>query len=237
MESVEKWLKKHKIQYTVDADGKIDISGYLDLSSVTSIPDGFNPTVGGYLDLSSVTSIPDGFNPTVGGSLYLSSVTSGRKKQKKLPEGFLSRLKKSIELRFNDKGFTFADNILAKIIHARGSVKKVLVHGKTKASWLVSDDKGEHHAHGATLEAAMADLMFKTSDRDVSKYRNMPKDTVKSPYEWATVYRIITGACQEGTQYFMDSKGKLKKSYTLAEILEQTRGAFGHDRFVDVVGA
>ena len=29
--------------------------------------------VGGYLYLSSLTSIPEGFNPTVGGSLYLRS--------------------------------------------------------------------------------------------------------------------------------------------------------------------
>ena len=57
------------------------VSGDLDLSSVTSIPEGFNPTVGGYLYLSSVTSIPEGFNPTVSGDLYLSSVTS-------IPEGF-----------------------------------------------------------------------------------------------------------------------------------------------------
>ena len=57
------------------------VGGSLYLRSVTSIPEGFNPTVGGWLDLSSVTSIPEGFNPTVGGSLYLRSVTS-------IPEGF-----------------------------------------------------------------------------------------------------------------------------------------------------
>ena len=50
---------------------KIDGSG-LYLSSLTSIPEGFNPTVGGDLYLSSLTSIPEGFNPTVGGDLYLS---------------------------------------------------------------------------------------------------------------------------------------------------------------------
>jgi len=60
--------------------GKLKI-GYLDLSSLTSIPEGFNPTVGGSLDLRSLTSIPEGFNPTVGGSLDLRSLTS-------IPEGF-----------------------------------------------------------------------------------------------------------------------------------------------------
>jgi hypothetical protein len=61
--------------------GKETVGGDLDLGSVTSLPDGFNPTVGGYLYLGSVTSLPDGFNPTVGGDLYLGSVTS-------LPDGF-----------------------------------------------------------------------------------------------------------------------------------------------------
>ena len=68
------------------------VGGWLDLRSVTSIPEGFNPTVGGWLDLSYVTSIPEGFNPTVGGSLYLSSVTS-------IPEGFNPTVGGSLDLR------------------------------------------------------------------------------------------------------------------------------------------
>jgi len=61
--------------------GKEKIESYLDLSSLTSIPDGFNPTVGGSLWLGSLTSIPEGFNPTVGGHLCLNSLTS-------IPKGF-----------------------------------------------------------------------------------------------------------------------------------------------------
>src|SRR6478736_2487141 len=57
------------------------VGGSLYLGSLTSIPDGFNLTVGYYLDLGSLTSIPDGFNPTVGGSLYLGSLNS-------IPDGF-----------------------------------------------------------------------------------------------------------------------------------------------------
>jgi hypothetical protein len=61
--------------------GTEKIDGSLSLSSLTSIPEGFNPTVGGYLSLNSLKSIPEGFNPTVGGDLYLNSLTS-------IPEGF-----------------------------------------------------------------------------------------------------------------------------------------------------
>ena len=56
--------------------GDVKVKGSLDLMSLTSIPKGFNPTVGGYLYLGSLTSIPKGFNPTVGGSLDLRSLNS-----------------------------------------------------------------------------------------------------------------------------------------------------------------
>jgi hypothetical protein len=80
MDSIDKFCKQHNI--TKDQFfGKEKISGYLYLRSLTSIPEGFNPTVGGYLYLRSLTSIPEGFNPTVGGDLDLGSLTS-------IPEGF-----------------------------------------------------------------------------------------------------------------------------------------------------
>jgi len=77
---IKDFCKKHNLtedQFT----GKEAVGGGLDLGSLTSIPEGFNPTVGGVLDLGSLTSIPEGFNPTVGGGLYLGSLTS-------IPEGF-----------------------------------------------------------------------------------------------------------------------------------------------------
>ena len=78
--SKEQFCKKHGLSED-QFSGKEKIGVSLYLSSLTSIPEGFNPTVGGYLDLSSLTSIPEGFNPTVGGSLDLRSLTS-------IPEGF-----------------------------------------------------------------------------------------------------------------------------------------------------
>jgi hypothetical protein len=61
--------------------GKEKINGDLYLSGLTSLPEGFTPTVGGYLYLSGLTSLPEGFTPTVGGDLDLRGLTS-------LPEGF-----------------------------------------------------------------------------------------------------------------------------------------------------
>jgi len=61
--------------------GEVKINGSLHLRGLTSIPDGFNPTVGEGLYLNNLTSIPEGFNPTVGGGLDLSGLTS-------IPQGF-----------------------------------------------------------------------------------------------------------------------------------------------------
>jgi hypothetical protein len=77
---VNDFCKKHNLT-TYQFYGKEKIGGYLDLGSVTSLPENFNPTVGGYLDLGSVKSLPENFNPTVGGYLDLGSVKS-------LPENF-----------------------------------------------------------------------------------------------------------------------------------------------------
>jgi len=72
--------------------GKIEICGGLYLNGLTSIPEGFNPTVGGGLYLNGLTSIPEGFNPTVGGDLYLSGLTS-------IPEGFNPTVGGYLDLR------------------------------------------------------------------------------------------------------------------------------------------
>src|SRR6185295_9718654 len=71
--------------------GRDKYEGSLYLRSLTSIPEGFNPTVGGSLYLGSLTSIPEGFNPTVGGSLDLRSLTS-------IPERFNPTVRGSLDL-------------------------------------------------------------------------------------------------------------------------------------------
>jgi len=93
---------------------------------------------------------------------------------------------------------------------------------------------GTYHAHGDTIKAAREALVFKLQDRDVSIYRNMPLDTVKTPMEWAGIYSVITGACEAGCRHFMSQK-TLKKKYTLAEILEETKGAYQYEKFAEVV--
>jgi hypothetical protein len=80
MTEIKIFCEKHRITEN-QFFGKEIINRSLFLSSLTEIPEGFNPTVGGSLYLQLLTEIPNGFNPTVGGSLDLESV-------KEIPQGF-----------------------------------------------------------------------------------------------------------------------------------------------------
>jgi hypothetical protein len=128
----------------------------------------------------------------------------------------------------------YTDEIFSRVISSKGGVKKVKdVNGDIM--FIVSS--GEFSAHGKTIQEAREALVYKTQSRDVSEYKNMPMDTIKTPKEWAAVYHVTTGACIAGCESFIKSKGKLKSKYTLAEIIEQTRGAYGSEKFRKVVGA
>ena len=128
----------------------------------------------------------------------------------------------------------FTDGVFSRVISSKKGIKKIKSDNGDIA-YIVADPEG-NSAHGKTLKEAAQELQFKTASRDVSKYQNMANTTRKTPEEWAFVYRVITGACQYGTKQFMESKGELKKTYTLSEIITQTKGAYGHDKFKSVVG-
>jgi hypothetical protein len=58
----------------------LESGGNLDLSSLTTLPEGVTLKLGGNLDLSSLTTLPEGVTLKLGGNLYLGSLTT-------LPEG------------------------------------------------------------------------------------------------------------------------------------------------------
>jgi hypothetical protein len=129
----------------------------------------------------------------------------------------------------------YTDGIFARVLSRKGGVKKVKTDDGM-VLFIASDGNGLN-AHGKTLKEATQELAFKAAKRDVSQFKGMAKTTKKTPDEWAFVYRAVTGACQVGTQSFMSSHGKLKKTYTLTEIIELTKGQWGHSEFVNVVTA
>ena len=89
----------------------------------------------------------------------------------------------------------------------------------------------EFNAHGETVKKAIADLQFKVAQsKDVSEHvERIKRENKVSPFD----YRLITGACEAGTQRFLNEKGKVwEDTATIDEVIELTRGYWGHETFV-----
>ncbi len=123
--------------------------------------------------------------------------------------------------------FNIIDNIPCVILSERKMVDitiKYCQNTKMKDGKFIGDkfyiaSSNGYNSHGKTLKEAVEELIFKTGNRNIEEYKNMPLDTIKTPDEWAFIYRMVTGACRYGTEQFVKYK-KLKESYTLSEIIE-----------------
>ena len=101
--------------------------------------------IGGALYLSSLTSIPEGFNPTVGVSLDLRSSRKyiGSSVNVQLPDVYTWRNREYIK----------ADGIFMKVLSCKGNVYRVCRIAKDEVKYLVTDGNGRW-SHGDTLEEA-----------------------------------------------------------------------------------
>ena len=209
-------------QITSLPDG-LTVGGWLDLSGtqITSLPEGL--TVGCSLDLSGtqITSLPKGL--TVGGSLYLRGTQI---------ENF-NKVKILTNGDYVPGRYLYADNILAHV-RGRKTVNGYVVYiGRIKGRNVVSD--GEYYAHCDKLSDGIADIAFKRADkRGAEQYKGMSLDTVLTVDEAVTMYRVITGACRQGSAAFVASLGdSLKEKYTIREAIELTKGQFNSERFAE----
>ena len=243
---------KEQLQKMMGESGSLDLSGTgitslpdgltvggsLDLSGtgITSLPDGL--TVGGSLDLSGtgITSLPDGL--TVGGSLYLrgTGITS-------LPDGltvggslYLSGTGITGTARRLQNGdcvpgkYLYADGILTHIKGSKTIGEYTYYIGKIKGKSVITD--GVNYAHCRNIREGVSDLRFKAQkDRGAEQYKDTDMDTPIPCEECIVMYRIITGACMAGTMAFVDSLHEVKEQYTVREIIEMTKGAYGGDTF------
>ena len=102
--------------------------------------------------------------------------------------------------------------------------------GKIKGQNVVSD--GTHYAHCDQIQDGIADLQFKRiKDRGAEQYSGLTLESELTPDEAVTMYRVITGACRQGTQAFVDNLGELKKLYSIEEIISLTKGQYGASQF------
>jgi hypothetical protein len=131
---------------------------------------------------------------------------------------------------FAAKGFSFADGILARIIQTRGNVSRVVICGKMKESYLVTN--GTAWSHGDTLRAARDGLLYKIGSRDTTPYKKWKLKTKVKKHEAVQAYRVITGACESGTRHWMEQH-KTPAALTVNEIIKLTKGAYGNKKFAE----
>ena len=129
---------------------------------------------------------------------------------------------------FARNGYTFADNVLAKVVSTKGLESRIILAGKTKVSYLVTD--GAVWSHGETLKAAREGLIFKISSRDTTEYKNWKLDTKITLSQAIKSYRAITGACEQGVRNWMENH-KVPESMTISQAIELTHGAYGSKEF------
>lgn len=174
---------------------------------------------GGYLDLSSLTSIPEGFNPTVGGYLDLRSDLKKRVKVNPLNNG-----------DYVPGNYLYADNILTHVKRKRTYGKYTFYQGKIPGKNVIFD--GENYAHCKTFKDGVLDLNFKKAkDRGAYQYRELTLDSKVKKDDAITMYRVITGACRQGTESFLSTIKEFKEVYTVRELIEITRGQYGAAMF------
>ena len=204
---------------------------YLEDIQITSLPD--NLIVGGDLDLrdTQIASLPDDL--TVGGDLdlrgtYIKQVEMNN--VKRISKDFYIKNKNYIESKLtwqNDK-YRKINGIFCEVIKQKNNILTVKIKNKI-AYIFVKDDI---YAHGNTVKQAYFDWLFKTSDRDTSKYKNLKPNDKNTLDFWVIAYRAITGACSFGTNnYLENNKDKYKPKMTLEEVFKATEGQYGSSTF------
>ena len=126
--------------------------------------------------------------------------------------------------------YLYADGILTHIKKKRKIGEYTLFVGKIPGHNVVFD--GKHYAHCKNFRDGVGDLLFKSAaDRGADQYRGVSLDDSFTVEELKTMYRVITGACKAGTEFFVNSLKDLKDEYTVREAIEMTKGQYGAERF------
>ncbi len=143
------------------------------------------------------------------------------------------RLKENVFYTLYNKTFhevEIIDRMSTIILKRRNNVIKGVNLSDYSACYVFQKDG--INAHGLTARQAYIDWLFKTSDRDVSKYQNISKDEIHPLEWWVVAYRTITGACSFGTNNYLEhNKDKYKPEMTLSEVIEATEGQYGSQTF------
>lgn len=127
---------------------------------------------------------------------------------------------------YKEGRYLFSDGILTHVKRKKRIGTYDYYVGKIPGINVVSD--GTYYAHCENIRDGIRDLEFKRAkDRGAEQYRGIDTDKAIPTAKMIEMYRVITGACRQGTDAFLRSLGKLKNSYTLREAIELTNGQYG----------
>jgi hypothetical protein len=183
--------------------------------------------------LSSLTSIPEGFNPTVGGYLYLKSGLTAKTQK---PKGKIITPKNKL-LFWQDGKFVSADGIFTEVISKKGNSYLVRKLHSVKEFCLVTD--GTTHAHGDTLEKAKEDFRFKVIAEKL-KQDPIKEDTVITIQYYRIVTGSCEMGVKNWIDSVFSGDKKedvLKNGIKAKELLPilKSKNAYGLDRFKSLV--
>ena len=130
--------------------------------------------------------------------------------------------------------YCYLDGILTDKISQKSLDNKTVI--KYSFGYIVSD--GTHHAHGIDLRTALLDLHFKTSEKDLTKYKSLDLNSKRSLEELYEIYRNVTGACSFGTNMWMSQNDDFVKKVetegaSINEILIKTKGQYGNEKLTE----
>mgnify|MGYP000148997703 CR=1 FL=1 len=195
--------------------------GGIYLRSLTTLPENVTFSNGGGVDLRSLTTLPENVTFSNGGYVDLGGLTD----EYQTHRGEIIRLK-------------YVDGQTMLILSERVTGEYIVFHAayfgggdldKLKRCYVAQ--LGEFYAHGATVEKAMRDVRFKSMEREFDQ-----DELVAEIKARGTVliedFRLVTGACEEGTRHGMEQAGLDPKAdeLPLDVVLGAAFGSYG-ERF------
>ncbi len=121
------------------------------------------------------------------------------------------------------------DDIWSVLLSKKKNLYKVVNFFETKETFII--EKDGVFSHGSTIKEAKESLIYKISNRDTSEYNGWTLNKKITKAEAIKSYRVITGACEAGTRYFMEHLEKIPKIITPQVVIDLTVGQYGHDKY------
>ena len=75
-------------------------------------------------------------------------------------------------------------------------------------------------------------MLFKINkNKNLDSYKSLKLDSKISYKKAIECYRVITGACEYGTQKFIENNNIKNKDYTIKEIIDLTKNQYRNNEF------